>query len=112
MNPTMSARILDGKAIAREVLDEVRAGVADLKRRAGLQPGLAVVLAGDNPASQVYVRKKTETCAELGLFSQQYNLPGDASERDILELVRTLNAQKNIHGILVQSPLPKGVSED
>jgi methylenetetrahydrofolate dehydrogenase (NADP+)/methenyltetrahydrofolate cyclohydrolase len=108
----MAAKIIDGKKIAREVLAEVANEVRDLKKEQNLQPGLAVILVGDNPASQVYVKRKTEVCAELGIFSQQYRLPAETSETEVLELIDTLNQQENIHGILVQSPLPKPIDED
>jgi methylenetetrahydrofolate dehydrogenase (NADP+)/methenyltetrahydrofolate cyclohydrolase len=108
----MAARIIDGKAIAAQVLEEVRAEARKLKEERGVQPGLAVVLVGENPASKVYVRRKTEACAETGIFSQQYTLPEGTSEAEVLELVDTLNHQDNIHGILVQSPLPKPIDEE
>ena len=108
----MSAKIIDGKKIAGEILAEVADEVRRLKQERGIQPGLAVVLVGDNPASQVYVRNKTQACEKAGIFSQQYNLPAGASESEVLELVDTLNHQDNIHGILVQSPLPAPIDEE
>ena len=108
----MKAMLIDGKKIAGEVLAEVERDVQRLKEERGVQPGLAVILVGENPASQVYVRNKTQACAKAGIFSQQYNLPGGASEAEVLELIDTLNHQENIHGILIQSPLPKPLNED
>lgn len=108
----MAAKIIDGKKIAGEVLAEVEQDVRRLKEERGIQPGLAVVLIGENPASQVYVRNKTQACAKAGIFSQQYNLPAGTPEAEVLELVDTLNHQDNIHGILVQSPLPEPLDEE
>ena len=108
----MKAMLIDGKKIAGEVLAEVERDVQRLKEERGVQPGLAVILVGENPASQVYVRNKTQACAKAGIFSQQYNLPGGVSEAEVLELIDTLNHQENIHGILIQSPLPKPLNED
>lgn len=108
----MAAKIIDGKKIAGEVLVEVERDARRLKEERGVQPGLAVILVGENPASQVYVRNKTLACEKAGIFSQQYNLPSSASESEVLELVDTLNHQDNIHGILVQSPLPDAIDEE
>ncbi len=108
----MSAKIIDGKKIAAEVLAEVERDVRRLKEERGIQPGLAVVLVGENPASRVYVRNKTQACERAGIFSQQYNLPAGTSEAEVLELIDTLNHQENIHGILIQSPLPEPLDED
>jgi len=108
----MAAKIIDGKKIAGEVLAEVEQEVRRLRSERSIQPGLAVVLVGDNPASQVYVRNKTRACEKAGIFSQQYNLPAGVSESEVLELIDTLNHQENIHGILVQSPLPEPLDEE
>lgn len=104
----MSARILDGKAVAAEVTTALRARVAALPR----PPGLAVVLVGDDPASAVYVRNKGRRAAELGFHSQQVNLPGTTSEAELRDLVDRLNADPRVDGILIQLPLPKGVDKD
>jgi methylenetetrahydrofolate dehydrogenase (NADP+) / methenyltetrahydrofolate cyclohydrolase len=102
----MSARVIDGKAIAAEL----RARVADQTRRLaqahGLVPGLAVVLAGRNPASEVYVRNKSQAIVDAGMRSFDHRLPESASEADLLALIARLNADSSVHGILVQLPLP------
>ncbi|MCX5481605.1 bifunctional methylenetetrahydrofolate dehydrogenase/methenyltetrahydrofolate cyclohydrolase FolD [Kaistia geumhonensis] len=97
-----TARIIDGKAVAAEVTDSIAAMVA----ARGVKPGLAVVLVGDDAASQVYVGAKGRKAAELGFHSVQHTLPAETSERDLLALVAALNADPAIHGILVQLPLP------
>jgi methylenetetrahydrofolate dehydrogenase (NADP+)/methenyltetrahydrofolate cyclohydrolase len=106
----MTATIIDGKAIARQVREEVGASVERL-RAGGIEPGLAVVLVGDDPASVSYVRGKTRAAEELGIRSETIRLPGDASQDDVLGLVADLNADERWHGILVQIPLPNQISE-
>lgn len=106
-----SPRILDGKAVAAGVIEECRAAVADLKAR-GVVPGLAVVLVGEDPASKVYVGSKVRTCEELGLHSLKIELPASTTQDELLEVVRGLNADPAIHGILVQSPPPKHIDEE
>jgi methylenetetrahydrofolate dehydrogenase (NADP+)/methenyltetrahydrofolate cyclohydrolase len=103
--------MLDGKSVAAAVLDECRAEVEALKSR-GTTPGLAVVLVGDDPASQVYVGSKVRTCGELGIFSRKIELPASTSQDELLKVVRDLNADSAIHGILVQSPPPKHINEE
>ena len=105
------AQIIDGKVTAERLRAEVAAEVAELKARHGLQPGLAVVLVGEDPASQVYVRSKGEHSLAAGMHSQTHRLPAETSQADLLALVRQLNADPAIHGILVQLPLPKGLDE-
>jgi methylenetetrahydrofolate dehydrogenase (NADP+)/methenyltetrahydrofolate cyclohydrolase len=107
MNPP---RILDGKTVAATVLDACRVETAVLKTR-GITPGLAVVLVGEDPASQVYVGSKARTCAELGFYSQKIELPASTTQQELLDVVRRLNADPAIHGILVQSPPPKHIDE-
>lgn len=104
-------RLLDGKSVAAAVLDECRAEVEALKSR-GTTPGLAVVLVGDDPASQVYVGSKVRTCGELGIFSRKIELPASTTQDELLKVVRDLNADSAIHGILVQSPPPKHINEE
>lgn len=106
----MSAKIIDGKAIAAEIRTEVAAEVAALKEQ-GIQPGLAVVLVGENPASEVYVRNKRKTCEELGIASFAHDLPVSTTEAELLALVEQLNNDPRVHGILIQMPLPKQISE-
>jgi methylenetetrahydrofolate dehydrogenase (NADP+)/methenyltetrahydrofolate cyclohydrolase len=103
--------MLDGKSVAAAVLDECRAEVEALKSR-GTTPGLAVVLVGDDPASQVYVGSKVRTCGELGIFSRKIELPASTTQDELIKVVRDLNADSAIHGILVQSPPPKHINEE
>ncbi len=108
----MTAKIIDGKAIAAEMQDEMKIEVESLKREYNLTPGLAVVLVGDNPASRVYVSMKKKACARLGIYSEEHKLPRETSEHDLLELIKKLNASEKINGILVQLPLPDHINED
>jgi methylenetetrahydrofolate dehydrogenase (NADP+)/methenyltetrahydrofolate cyclohydrolase len=108
----MSAKIIDGKAIADEIRAEIAKGVEELIASGGLRPGLATVLVGENPASQTYVRMKRKACAELGIESFGYELPADASQEQVEKLVAELNADPKVHGILVQLPLPAGLDEE
>ena len=105
----MHTTIIDGTGHARAVREQMKERVASLKAR-GIIPGLAVLLAGDDPASRIYVRNKGRACAEIGLHSEQHDLPATASEEQVLERVRTLNADPRVHGILVQLPLPAHIS--
>ena len=105
-------KIIDGKVIAERVRAEVRAGALALAEARGVQVGLALVRAGDDPASAVYVRSKVKACAEVGFASWEHQLPAAVSEADLLELVAKLNADKAVHGILVQLPLPHGINAD
>ena len=105
------ARIIDFKAAAERVRAEVAVEAARLKAEHGLTPGLAVVLVGEDPASQIYVRSKGEQSREAGLHSVTHLLPADTRQDDLIALVRALNADPAIHGILVQMPLPKGLDE-
>ncbi|MDI3280537.1 MAG: bifunctional methylenetetrahydrofolate dehydrogenase/methenyltetrahydrofolate cyclohydrolase FolD [Bacillota bacterium] len=102
----MAAQILDGKALAARVRAEVAQGVAEFRRRKGLAPGLAVVLVGDDPASQIYVNRKEKACAEVGIYSETLRFPAEVEERELLSHIAELNARPEIHGILVQLPLP------
>jgi 5,10-methylene-tetrahydrofolate dehydrogenase/methenyl tetrahydrofolate cyclohydrolase len=108
----MTAKLIDGKAIAKEIQEELTREVAELKEKHGVVPGLATVLVGDNPASQTYVRMKQKRCAEVGIRSVGHELPGDATQEEVEALVRELNADPTIHGILVQLPLPKHLNEE
>jgi methylenetetrahydrofolate dehydrogenase (NADP+)/methenyltetrahydrofolate cyclohydrolase len=107
----MSATIIDGKAIAAAVISTLSEEVDQLKQR-NLQPGLAVVLVGEDPASQVYVGTKVKTCEKLGIYSEKHLLPKDASMNDVLALIDRLNRDPKIHGILVQSPPPPQIDEE
>jgi len=101
----MSAKIIDGNAVARHVRGEWKKRVNALKAR-GITPGLAVVIVGDNPASRVYVRNKVKACAEIGLHSETHEFPADAAESTIIRRIQELNDDPRVHGILVQLPLP------
>ncbi|WP_347311097.1 bifunctional methylenetetrahydrofolate dehydrogenase/methenyltetrahydrofolate cyclohydrolase FolD [Defluviimonas sp. SAOS-178_SWC] len=108
----MSAKIIDGKAFAARVRGEVAAHVARLKEENGITPGLAVVLVGEDPASEVYVRSKGKSTVEAGMNSYEHKLPAETSEADLLALIARLNADPAVHGILVQLPLPKHLNSD
>ena len=105
------SKLIDGKAIAEDVRRKVANDVASFKAANGRAPGLAVVLVGEDPASQVYVRNKGRQTLEVGMHSLEHKLPASASEAEVLALVTTLNADPQIDGILVQLPLPKQISE-
>jgi methylenetetrahydrofolate dehydrogenase (NADP+)/methenyltetrahydrofolate cyclohydrolase len=107
----MTARIIDGKAIAQEVRAEWKVRADALKAR-GVTPGLAVIIVGEDPASKVYVANKVKACAELGLHSEHIALPADVSEQAVLNKIAALNADPAIHGILVQLPVPKHINGD
>lgn len=108
----MSANIIDGKQIGQEIRDEVRIAVEKRQENGLPVPGLATVLVGENPASQVYVRNKQKACAEVGINSFGHKLPEDASQEDVESLVRSLNADPSVNGILVQIPLPRHLDEE
>jgi len=107
----MSATIISGRAIGEEIRAELRERIAGLVGDRGLRPGLATVLVGENPASQMYVGMKNQAAKDLGLHSRQITLGADASQPEVLGLVAQLNADPEIHGILVQLPLPKHIDE-
>jgi len=108
----MTAQIIDGKAFAATVREKVAGHVARLKEEHAITPGLAVVLVGEDPASQVYVRSKGKQTVEVGMNSYEHKLDVDTSEKDLLALIDTLNNAPEVHGILVQLPLPKHLNED
>jgi len=108
----MSATIIDGKAFAARVRGQVAEHVQRLKDEHGIVPGLAVVLVGEDPASQVYVRSKGKQTVEVGMNSYEHKLPIDTAEEDLLTLIKTLNADPAVHGILVQLPLPDHLNSD
>ncbi|MFZ0622101.1 MAG: bifunctional methylenetetrahydrofolate dehydrogenase/methenyltetrahydrofolate cyclohydrolase FolD [Pseudolabrys sp.] len=105
----MSARIIDGKTISADLRGKVADAVHRLRRDRGIVPGIAVVLVGDNPASEVYVRNKSKAVAEAGMHAFDRKLPATASEAELIDLIGKLNADKEINGILVQLPLPKQI---
>lgn len=104
----MSAQLMDGTAVGKAIKEEVASEISRLAGR-GLRPGLAAVLAGSDPASQIYVSNKVKTCEQLGLYSEKIELPDTTSTGELLELVRDLNSRDEIDGILIQLPLPKQV---
>jgi methylenetetrahydrofolate dehydrogenase (NADP+) / methenyltetrahydrofolate cyclohydrolase len=105
----VTARVIDGKAMAADIRSEVAERVKALAG-VGVIPGLAAVLVGDDEASRIYVGAKQKACAEVGIHSERYDLPGDVSQDELLELIRRLNADAAVHGILVQLPLPDHLS--
>ncbi|RLJ16089.1 bifunctional methylenetetrahydrofolate dehydrogenase/methenyltetrahydrofolate cyclohydrolase FolD [bacterium endosymbiont of Escarpia laminata] len=108
----MSAQILDGKVIAADLKKEIKTKVEARIEQGLRRPGLAVVLVGENPASQVYVRNKRRSCEEVGFYSERHDLPVDTSEAHLLALIDKLNADDAIDGILVQLPLPEQIDEE
>lgn len=108
----MSAKIINGKETAERLRKNIAASVAELKAKHGVTPGLAVVLVGADPASEIYVRNKEKAVAEAGMNSFPHHLPATISQAELLKLIGKLNADKNVHGILVQLPLPKTVDTD
>jgi methylenetetrahydrofolate dehydrogenase (NADP+)/methenyltetrahydrofolate cyclohydrolase len=108
----MSATIIDGKASAAKLREKIAAYTAELKARHGLQPGLATVLVGKDPASEVYVRNKRKTAEAIGFKSVHVELPADVSQADLLARVKALTDDPSVHGILVQLPLPKHLNEN
>lgn len=108
----MPAKLIDGKAASGRLLERVRAGVASRAERGLPPPGLAVVLVGDNPASEVYVRNKRNACERVGMISRAYDLPDSVSHTELLQLIDRLNADEDIHGILVQLPLPPHINPE
>ena len=107
----MTATLIDGIAVSKAIRAEWKQRVALLKEK-GVTPGLAVILVGDNPASQVYVRNKVKACAEVGLHSELQQFPANVSERDVLDKINALNRDPKIHGILVQLPLPAHIDNN
>ena len=103
----MAATRIDGKALAAKLKENVRGEAASLPRK----PGLAVILVGEDPASRVYVTSKRKDCEECGFYSEEYALPAQTTQKQLLELVAELNGRADIDGILVQLPLPKGLDE-
>ena len=104
----MTAKIIDGRALSAKFLDEIRKKVQESKET----PGLAIVLVGNNPASEIYVGAKEKTCNSIGVYCERYNLDENVSEDELLKLVDELNQNKKIHGFIVQLPLPKNIDEN
>lgn len=106
------AIIIDGNKIAQDIRNEVRKDALALREQKGIAAGLAVILVGDDPASKIYVGKKAQDCAEVGFLSREYKLSTDTSEEKLLNIIRELNDDKSIHGILVQLPVPGHIHPD
>jgi len=107
----MPAQIISGTEIAKQIREELKQEIAELKEKHNLIPGLATILVGEDPASQVYVGAKEKTSLALGIYSQRHDLPADTSQEELLALIDKLNRDPKIHGILVQLPLPKHINE-
>ncbi|MCK5710340.1 MAG: bifunctional methylenetetrahydrofolate dehydrogenase/methenyltetrahydrofolate cyclohydrolase FolD [Deltaproteobacteria bacterium] len=105
------AEIIDGKKVSEHIRAQIAEGVKKLKQETGITPGLAAVLVGEDPASEVYVRNKRKACANAGMYSEEHKLPAETTEEELLALVDKLNNDPNIHGILVQLPLPDHINE-
>ena len=103
---------MDGKDLSAKIRGQIKQEAAEFASRTGVRPGLAVIIVGEDPASKIYVRNKGKACEEVGFYSEIYELPENTSESELLELVHVLNDRKDIHGILVQSPLPRHLNED
>ena len=106
----MAAEIINGTDISKQIKEELKQEIAQLKEKHGVAPGLATVLVGEDPASKVYVGQKEKVCNALGMYSEKHDLPEDTAEEDVLALVDKLNKDPKIHGILVQLPLPKHIN--
>ncbi|MBI4228928.1 MAG: bifunctional methylenetetrahydrofolate dehydrogenase/methenyltetrahydrofolate cyclohydrolase FolD [Deltaproteobacteria bacterium] len=104
------SEIIDGKEVSQHIRGEVTTESRKLRKETGMTPGLAAVLVGDNPASEIYVRNKRKACGEVGIYSEEYKLPKETSETELLSLVEKLNNDHKIHGILVQLPLPEQIN--
>lgn len=105
------AKILSGKIVSARIKDELKEEVKELNKK-GIFPGLAVIIVGDDPASRVYVNSKKKACEEIGIYSEEYALPKETTEEELLQLVEKLNSEPKINGILVQLPLPKHINEE
>lgn len=105
------AKLIDGKAVAADVRTKIAQQVQGMAQK-GVVPGLAVVIVGDDPASRTYVNNKKKACAQVGIYSEEYALPASTTQQELLSLIHRLNEKKDIHGILVQSPLPGGLDEE
>ncbi len=108
----MENKILDGKELSKKIKEELKQEVASIKEKTSNVPGLAVIIVGNNQASRVYVNSKKKACEEIGMISEEYALPEETTQEELLELVNTLNTKKSINGILVQLPLPKHIDEE
>ena len=105
------SQLIDGKKVSEDTREEIAKGVEELKNSSGITPGLAAVLVGEDPASEIYVRNKRKACEKVGIYSEEHKLSGDTTEQELLELVESLNNDDKIHGILVQLPLPDQIND-
>ncbi len=105
------SELIDGKKVSEVTRAEIAKGIEELKSSSGITPGLAAVLVGDDPASEIYVRNKRKACEKVGIYSEEHKLPAETTEEELLELVNKLNNDDKIHGILVQLPLPDHINE-
>lgn len=108
----MAAKLIKGTEISKQIREEIAREIEELKKEHGVTPGLATILVGEDPGSKVYVGQKEKACNKLGIYSERSDLPADTSEADLLELVKKLNDNPKIHGILVQLPLPKHIDAE
>jgi len=108
----MTATLIKGAEVAAQIREELKQEIADLKAKNNIVPGLATVLVGADPASQVYVGQKEKTCKELGMYSERYDIPAESKQEEVVALVEKLNKNPKIHGILCQLPLPKHLNEE
>ncbi|MEE2701966.1 MAG: bifunctional methylenetetrahydrofolate dehydrogenase/methenyltetrahydrofolate cyclohydrolase FolD [Thermodesulfobacteriota bacterium] len=107
----MSYELIDGKLVARKIREEIKDRVAEIKSKHSRIPGLAAILVGDDPASEIYVRNKRKACEDVGIYSEEHKLSGDIAQEDLLKLINRLNGDENINGILVQLPLPEHIDD-
>jgi methylenetetrahydrofolate dehydrogenase (NADP+) / methenyltetrahydrofolate cyclohydrolase len=107
----MSAMLIKGSEISKQIKEELKQDIANIKENNNIMPGLATILVGENEASKVYIGAKEKACKELGIYSERIDLPADTKESDLLALIERLNKEPKIHGILVQLPLPKHINE-
>ncbi len=108
----MTAFLIKGAEVAAQIREELKQEIADLKNKHNVIPGLATVLVGADPASQVYVGQKEKTCKELGMYSERYDIPEKSTQKELIDLVEKLNKNPKINGILCQLPLPKHLNEE
>jgi len=108
----MSAELIKGAEVAKQIREELQKEIAELKEKHNVVPGLVTVLVGADPASQVYVGAKEKTSKELGIYSERYDLPAETTQQELIELIKKLNDNPKINGILVQLPLPKHLDEE
>jgi methylenetetrahydrofolate dehydrogenase (NADP+)/methenyltetrahydrofolate cyclohydrolase len=107
----MPAQILDGSATSKQIREEIKTEVAELKARTGITPHLSVMIVGEDPASQTYVRMKHKACLTAGMLSTIHELPASSSQTEIIDIIKALNADPNVHGIMVQHPVPRHLDE-